>query len=247
LLPLAVVDDLDAIMIIALFLTDQLSIYALSVAGVALIALLFMNLTGFKKGAPYILIGALLWVAVLKSGVHATLAGVALGFLIPLEADKNGRSLAQEYEHGLHPWVAFFVMPVFAFANAGVPLAGGTLDALLAPLPLGIALGLFVGKQVGIFGIVYGAVKLGLATKPEELNWYKIYGAACLAGIGFTMSLFIGSLAFDDIAMANAVRMGVLMGSISSGILGAIILYHGTKAVPIAMTELEPDHPEPLR
>jgi len=247
LLALAVVDDLAAIMIIALFFTDQLSIYALSVAGVALIALLFMNLTGFKKGAPYILIGALLWVAVLKSGVHATLAGVALGFLIPLEADKNGRSLAQEYEHGLHPWVAFFVMPVFAFANAGVPLAGVTLDALLAPLPLGIALGLFVGKQVGIFGIVYGAVKLGLATKPEELNWYKIYGAACLAGIGFTMSLFIGSLAFDDIAMANAVRMGVLMGSISSGILGAIILYHGTKAVPIAMTELEPDHPEPLR
>lgn len=247
LLALAVVDDLVAIIIIALFFTESLSIYALSVAGAALVALLILNLSGIKKGAPFILLGIVLWVAVLKSGVHATLAGVALGFLIPLEADKNGRSLAQDYEHGLHPWVAYFVMPVFAFANAGVPLSGVTLDTLLAPLPLGIALGLFVGKQVGVFGIVFGAVKLGLAVKPDELSWRKIYGAACLAGIGFTMSLFIGSLAFDDIALANAVRMGVLMGSLSSGILGAIVLYRSTRGSNFNITELEPKYPEELK
>ena len=246
LLALAVVDDLAAIIIIALFFTDQLSIYALSVAGLALAGLITLNLSGFKKGAPYILLGLVLWVAVLKSGVHATLAGVALGFLIPLEADKDGRSLAHDYEHGLHPWVAYFVMPIFAFANAGVPLAGVSFETLMAPLPLGIALGLFAGKQIGIFGIVYGAVKLGLATKPDEISWQKIYAAACLAGIGFTMSLFIGSLAFDDIAMANAVRMGVLMGSIASGVLGSIVLYYATRPVPLEITELEPKYPEPL-
>ncbi len=247
LLALAVVDDLVAIIIIALFFTEQLSIAALSVSCLALVALLAMNLSGFKRGAPYILIGLVLWVAVLKSGVHATLAGVALGFLIPLEADKNGRSLATEYEHGLHPWVAFFVMPIFAFANAGVPFSGVTLDTLLAPLPLGIALGLFVGKQLGVFGVVFGAVKLGLASRPDELTWPKIYGAACLAGIGFTMSLFIGSLAFDDIALANAVRMGVLMGSIASGVLGAIILYKSTQPAAVSIQELEPKYPEPLK
>jgi len=207
LLALAVVDDLAAIIIIALFFTDQLSIYALSVAGLALAGLITMNLSGFKKGAPYILLGLVLWVAVLKSGVHATLAGVALGFLI---------------------------------------LAGVSFETLMAPLPLGIALGLFAGKQIGIFGIVYGAVKLGLATKPDEISWQKIYAAACLAGIGFTMSLFIGSLAFDDIAMANAVRMGVLMGSIASGVLGSIVLYYATRPVPLEITELEPKYPEPL-
>ena len=241
LLALAVVDDLAAIIIIALFFTDQLSIQALTVSGLALTALLGMNLTGVKKGAPYILIGIILWVAVLKSGVHATLAGVALGFLIPLEANKEGRSLANDYEHALHPWVAFFVMPIFAFANAGVPLSGVTADVLLSPLPLGIALGLFLGKQIGVFGIVYGAVKLGLATKPDELSWKKIYGAACLAGIGFTMSLFIGSLAFEDVTMANAVRMGVLMGSIASGILGSLVLYTSTRRAPIGVKEYEPE------
>lgn len=247
LLALAVVDDLAAIIIIALFFTDSLSIYALGTAALALGALLAMNLGGVKKGAPYILLGLLLWVAVLKSGVHATLAGVALGFLIPLEADKNGRSIATEYEHGLHPWVAFGVMPIFAFANAGVPLGGITLDTVLAPLPLGIAAGLFIGKQVGVFGFVYVAVKAGLATKPSDITWQKVYGAACLAGIGFTMSLFIGSLAFEDIAMANAVRMGVLMGSISSGLLGAFVLYRSAQAAPIRIDELEPEYPEPLR
>ena len=241
LLALAVVDDLAAIIIIALFFTDQLSIQALTVSGLALTALLGMNLTGVKKGVPYILIGIILWVAVLKSGVHATLAGVALGFLIPLEANKEGRSLANDYEHALHPWVAFFVMPIFAFANAGVPLSGVTVDVLLSPLPLGIALGLFLGKQIGVFGIVYGAVKLGLATKPDELSWKKIYGAACLAGIGFTMSLFIGSLAFEDVTMANAVRMGVLMGSIASGILGSLVLYTSTRRAPIGVKEYEPE------
>ena len=236
LLALAVVDDLAAIIIIALFFTEQLSVYALTVSLISLAALLAMNLYGLKRGAPYILLGIVLWVAVLKSGVHATLAGVALGFLIPLEADEDGRSLANEYEHGLHPWVAFFVMPVFAFANAGVPLSGITVEALIAPLPLGIALGLFVGKQIGVFGVVFAAVKLGLATKPQEISWRKVYGAACLAGIGFTMSLFIGSLAFEDTAMANAVRMGVLMGSIASGCLGALVLSRSKAPEKIAYT-----------
>ncbi len=247
LLALAVVDDLAAIIIIALFFTAELSVAALTVSGLALAGLLVLNISGVKKGAPYILLGLVLWVAVLKSGVHATLAGVALGFLIPLEPDQDGRSIATEYEHGLHPWVAYFVMPIFAFANAGVPLSGVTLDVLLSPLPLGIALGLFAGKQIGVFGIVFAAVKLGLATKPDEISWQKLYGTACLAGIGFTMSLFIGSLAFEDVALANAVRMGVLMGSIASGVLGAFILYRSTSSVPIPIQELEPKYPEPLR
>lgn len=234
LLALAVVDDLGAIIIIALFFTESLSFGALSIAGLALIGLAVLNARGVTKGAPYILLGLVLWTAVLKSGVHATLAGVALGFLIPLEADAKGKSLAQEYEHGLHPWVAFLVMPVFAFANAGVPLGGVSLDALLQPLPLGIAAGLFIGKQVGIFGIVWLAVKAGLAQRPPDMTWRKIYGVACLAGIGFTMSLFIGALAFETPEQANAVRIGVLMGSISSGLLGAFILARSREQTPVA-------------
>lgn len=234
LLALAVVDDLGAIIIIALFFTESLSFGALSIAGLALIGLAVLNARGVTKGAPYILLGLVLWTAVLKSGVHATLAGVALGFLIPLEADAKGKSLAQEYEHGLHPWVAFLVMPVFAFANAGVPLGGVSLDALLQPLPLGIAAGLFIGKQVGIFGIVWLAVKAGLAQRPPDMTWRKIYGVACLAGIGFTMSLFIGALAFETPEQANAVRIGVLMGSISSGLLGAFILARSRERTPVA-------------
>ncbi len=233
LLALAVVDDLGAIIIIALFFTEGLSVAALGVAAVALIGLTVLNVRGVTKGAPYILLGLVLWAAVLKSGVHATLAGVALGFFIPLEADEDGRSLASEYEHGLHPWVAFFVMPVFAFANAGVPLGGVSMEALLAPLPLGIAAGLFIGKQLGVFGVVWLAVKAGLAQRPEEMTWQKIYGVACLAGIGFTMSLFIGALAFETPEQANAVRMGVLMGSITSGLLGAFILARSRNPAPV--------------
>ena len=224
LLALAVIDDLGAIIIIALFFTEQLSIAAISVSAAALAAVLALNLSGVKRGTPYVLLGLILWVAVLKSGVHATLAGVALGFLIPLKPDAEGRSLAQEYEHGLHPWVAFLVLPMFAFANAGVPLNGLSIETLTTPLTLGIAAGLFFGKQVGIFGISVLAVYTGLAQKATEITWAKLYGAACLAGIGFTMSLFIGTLAFEDPLHQDQVRMGVLMGSLASGLLGAFVL-----------------------
>ena len=218
------VDDLAAIVIIAVFYTSSLSFLALSIAAACLAVLLAMNLLGSRNWLGYFIVGLILWAAVLKSGVHATLAGVALGFAIPFERDANGRSLALDTEHELHPWVSFMILPVFAFANAGVPLKGLSLETLLHPLSLGIAAGLFVGKQLGVFGAVWLAVKVGLAERPETLSWRKIYGAACLAGIGFTMSLFIGSLAFGDVTNQNAVRIGVLSGSILSGLMGAIVL-----------------------
>lgn len=202
---------------------------ALAAAGLFLAGLATLNLTGVKKGAPYIILGVLLWVAVLKSGVHATLAGVALGFAIPLAPDSRGRSMGESYEHGLHPWTAFLIMPVFAFANAGVPLAGLTFDDLMQPLTLGVALGLFVGKQFGIFGLVWLTVKAGLASKPDSVSWMQIYAAALIAGIGFTMSLFIGGLAFDDPEHQNLVRLGVLAGSLTSGLCGALLLAIATK------------------
>ena len=224
LLTLAVVDDLAAIVIIALFYTSSLSLAALGIAAVCLMVLLAMNLGGSRNWLGYFVVGIVLWAAVLKSGVHATLAGVALGFAIPFERDANGRSLALETEHELHPWVVFLVLPIFAFANAGVPLKGLSLDMLLNPLSLGVAAGLFLGKQLGVFGAVWLAVKAGLAQRPDSLSWRKIYGAACLSGIGFTMSLFIGSLAFEDMASQNAVRIGVITGSVLSGLMGALVL-----------------------
>lgn len=231
LLALAVVDDLAAIAIIAVFYTVNLSLAALGIAAVCLIALIAMNLRNVQIGTAYVLIGAVLWVAVLKSGVHATLAGVALGFAIPFTKNAAGKSLATTYEHGLHPWVIYLVLPIFAFANAGVPLLNITLDDLLNPLSLAIAAGLLVGKQVGVFGVVFASVKLGLANRPSELTWPRIYALSCLAGIGFTMSLFIGSLAFDTIAEQNMVRIGVIMGSLLSGILGATVLWWSTKPI----------------
>ena len=224
LLALAVVDDLAAIVIIAAFYTADLSLTALCVAGLCLVILFVLNRAGNRMGPAYVLIGLILWVAVLKSGVHATLAGVALGFAIPLAPDQYGRSMARRYEHALHPWVSFLVLPVFAFANAGVPLAGLALADVLNPLSLGIAAGLFLGKQIGVFGVVFLVVSLGLARRPPELSWLKLYAASCLAGIGFTMSLFVGGLAFDQIAEQNMVRLGVIVGSVLSGSLGAILL-----------------------
>ncbi len=224
LLTLAVVDDLAAIVIIALFYTSNLSLYALGIAAMCLVALLTLNLRGLRSGIAYIIVGLILWTAVLKSGVHATLAGVALGFAIPYAPDRSGRSLAKDWEHALHPWVSYMILPIFAFANAGVPLKGLSLEMLLNPLSLGVAAGLFVGKQIGVFGAAFAAVKLGLAVRPDVLTWRKLYGAACLAGIGFTMSLFIGSLAFEDIESQNAVRLGVIVGSLMSGLLGALVL-----------------------
>ena len=224
LLALAVVDDLVAIIIIALFYTASLAVPALIVAAAALAGLFALNLSGVRRAAPYVLIGLVLWAAVLKSGVHATLAGVALGLLIPLSPGPDGRSLAEDMERGLHSWAAFLIMPIFAFANAGVPLAGLSLSDMTQPLTLAIMLGLFIGKQVGVFGMAALAIRTGLAAAPSGASMMQLYGVALLSGIGFTMSLFIGALAFDDPAHQNLVRLGVIGGSLLSGLAGAAVL-----------------------
>ncbi|MBR9808471.1 MAG: Na+/H+ antiporter NhaA [Alphaproteobacteria bacterium] len=225
LLAIAIIDDLGAILIIAMFYTEQLSVQALGLAGLGFAGLMIMNRMGVKRIAPYILVGLFIWVCVLKSGVHATLAGVLTALAIPLAPRKEtGQSPLHKLEHGLHPWVAYMILPVFAFANAGVDLRGISLDALTGPVPLGIALGLFLGKQLGVFGLTFAAVKSGIARLPSGVNWLQIYGVACLTGVGFTMSLFIGGLAFSGAAELDQVRLGVLMGSIASGLLGYAVL-----------------------
>ena len=224
LLALAIVDDLAAIAIIAAFYTSSLSFTALGIAVVGLTVLFGMNVMGVRRVGAFIIVGLILWVAVLKSGVHATLAGVALGFAIPIKKDAEGYSPLITMKYALMPYVSFFVMPVFAFANAGVPLGGLTMEDMAAPLTLGIAAGLFIGKQIGVFGLAYGAIKLGLARPPQGATMIQMYGVSLLAGIGFTMSLFIGTLAFTDPALQNSVRLGVLAGSLLSGVLGAAIL-----------------------
>lgn len=203
----------------------------------ALAGLVILNRSGITKGASYIIFGIILWAFVLKSGVHATLAGVALGFAIPLALGKDGRSLLQDSEHALHPWVAFLIIPVFAFANAGVPLFGFSWSDLWQPLPLGIAAGLFIGKQIGVFGIVVIAIKLGLAVKPDSITYRKLYGASLLACIGFIMSLFIGGLAFEDVEHQNLVRLCVLVGSFMSGILGAAVLAYSRENIRARVSE----------
>ena len=223
LLTLAILDDLGAIVIIALFYTAELKVDYLVLALLPLIGLLVLNLRGTHRLAPAILLGVIMWFFVLKSGVHATLAGVITAFCIPL-VDRFGKSPLHALEHGLTPYVLYLIVPIFAFANAGVVLTGLAFSDLIAPLPLGIALGLIVGKQVGVFGVSYLMIKMGLARLPNGANWAHIYGVACLAGIGFTMSLFIGSLSFDDALLMNQVRLGVLSGSLVSGLLGYAVL-----------------------
>jgi NhaA family Na+:H+ antiporter len=226
LLALAIIDDLGAIVIIALFYTADLSLLALGLAAVGVAALVVMNLAGVRRLAPYVLVGVVLWVCVLKSGVHATLAGVAIGFAVPLRGGKQeGESPLSRLEHMLHPWVTYGILPVFAFANAGVPLAGLSLGTLVKPVPLGIALGLFLGKQIGVMGAAWAAVKLGLGVRPQGATWLQFYGMAVLTGIGFTMSLFIGTLAFQAPEYNTAVRIGVLSGSLVCGIAGYLVLY----------------------
>ena len=225
LLAIAIIDDLGAIAIIALFYTADLSLTALSLAGLGIGGLIALNRMGVKAITPYVLIGLFVWVCVLKSGVHATLAGVVTALAIPINGHHaQSQSPLHRIEHGLHPWVAFGILPLFAFANAGVSLAGVSLSDFLAPLPLGIAAGLVLGKQLGVFGATFLAVKAGLAKRPAGANWAHIYGVACLTGIGFTMSLFIGTLAFGDAALLDQVRLGVLGGSLLSALLGVAIL-----------------------
>lgn len=228
LLALAIIDDLGAIVIIALFYTVDLSITSISIAAAALTVLVIMNQMGVAKKAAYIIVGVVLWTSVLKSGVHATLAGVALAFTIPLnckDAEGNACSISKTMEHDLHYWVAFFVLPLFAFVNAGVDLRNVSPEQLLGPVPLGIMAGLFFGKQLGVFGFSLLAIKLKLASLPENSNWMQLYGVSVLTGIGFTMSLFIDSLAFtDDALFEYADRLAILAGSFASGILGYLVL-----------------------
>ena len=224
LLTLAVIDDLGAIVIIALFYTADLSLVSLAIAAAAAMVLLVLNRVGVVRLLPYILVGLVMWVAVLKSGVHATLAGVVVALFIPLRMEGADRAGATpplvRAERSLHGFVALVVMPVFAFANAGVYLGGLSFGDFLAPMPLGIAAGLFLGNQIGVFGLTWAGVRLGLCRLPEGVTWLHVYGAAALAGIGFTMSLFIGALAFEEPAEQAAVRLGVLSGSLLSGLVG---------------------------
>jgi len=228
---LAIIDDLGAIVIIALFYTSDLAWASIGLAAVCTAALVLLNVSGVTRIAPYVVVGTVLWVCVLKSGVHATLAGVIVALAVPLHPRVSGqRSPLLHLEHALHPWVAFLILPVFAFANAGVSLHGLSFADLLRPLPLGIALGLFVGKQIGVFGMSWLAVRLRLAAKPEGASWSQLYGAGLLAGVGFTMSLFIGTLAFEGPAAAADVRIGVLSGSLLSGLSGYLLLRFGARA-----------------
>ena len=227
LMALAIFDDLGAIVIIAIFYTSDLSIQSLVLAAVLLFVLLALNLLNVTRVAVYVLVGAALWVAVLKSGVHATLAGVALGFAIPLRSKRDpAHSPLRELEHALHPWVAFFIVPLFAFANAGVSFAGFSLGTLLAPVPLGILTGLFLGKQIGILLFCGVVIRLGWARLPEGATWAGFYGVAVLCGIGFTMSLFVASLAFEHAGpgYVAADRLGILVGSGLAAITGYLVL-----------------------
>ncbi len=223
LLGIAIIDDLGAIIAIALFYTEDLSPLSLGLGAVGFLVLLAMNRLGITRIGIYALVGTFVWTAVLKSGVHATLAGVLVALTVPLR-DAEDAPVLNRVEHQLHPWVAYFIMPVFAFANAGVPLAGLSMEQVLAPLPLGIALGLFVGKQIGVMSFSWLGVRLGLCRLPANTGWKEVYGIACLTGIGFTMSLFIGTLAFDPSEQLNAVRVGVLIASSLSAVVGMIVL-----------------------
>jgi NhaA family Na+:H+ antiporter len=224
LLSVAIFDDLGAIVVIALFYTAELSIVALMIAALFLFGLLWLNRAGVMKPAAYFLLGIALWVAVLKSGVHATLAGVALAMFIPLRVPPSSTAepLLPRLEHALHPWVAFGILPLFAFVNAGVPLTGLSVADLFQPVPLGIIVGLFAGKQIGIMAASALAVALGIAALPEGVRWPQLYGTAVLCGIGFTMSLFIASLAFEQgsIADVGLERLGIVAGSLLAGVSG---------------------------
>ena len=227
---LAIIDDLGAILIIAFFYSGDLSISYLSLILISYILLLILNKFGIKKFIPYLIIGSFMWFFTYKSGIHATIAGVLLASTIPHRAKEKDFSLLIKLEHAISPYVAFIIMPIFAFANAGVNLTGLSFSSLLAPVPLGILLGLFVGKQVGVMVISYLAVKLGAAQMPDKSNWLSLYGVSILTGIGFTMSLFVGNLAFvENTQYMDGVKIGVLSGSLLSTIFGYFILLYACK------------------
>lgn len=227
LMTLAIIDDLGAIVIIALFYTTNLSLTSLSLALVAIVVLFILQHRKVLGLTPYLLVGLFLWAAVLKSGVHATLAGVLTAFFIPFrKMPGEVKTQLEKLEEDLHPTVVFGILPLFAFANSGIPFDALTIETLTHPVPLGIALGLFFGNQFGVFGLCWLAIKLGLSELPEGVSWLQLYGVALLCGIGFTMSLFVASLAFEQGGPDFAVddRIGILLGSMASGILGYVVL-----------------------
>ena len=228
---LAIIDDLGAILIIAFFYSGDLSVSYLSLILISYIFLLVLNKVGVKKFLPYLLIGSFMWFFTYKSGIHATIAGVLLASTIPHRVKEKDFSLLIKLEHAISPYVAFMIMPIFAFANAGVSLGGLSLSSLMQPVPLGILLGLFVGKQVGVMIFSFIAVKSGAAEMPNNSSWLSLYGVSVLTGIGFTMSLFVGNLAFaDNIQYIDGVKIGVLAGSLLSTLIGYFILLFSTKA-----------------
>lgn len=233
LMALAIFDDLGAILIIAFFYTDNLSLFSLLFASAAIFVLFIMNKLEVLSLGLYLLVGAIMWICVLKSGVHATLAGIILAFMIPLNAMNEKRkrvSPSKTLESFIHYWVAFAILPIFAFVNAGIDLRDMNIEKITGAVPLGIILGLFIGKQLGVFSFVYIAVKLRLAKLPTNVSWIQIYGVSVLTGIGFTMSLFIDSLAYNDSNIYFYTdRLAILIGSILSGALGYLILRNFTK------------------
>jgi NhaA family Na+:H+ antiporter len=221
---LAIIDDLGAIIVIAVFYTAELSWVSLGVALAAMSVLVTLNLAGVQRVIWYVLVGIVLWVFVLKSGVHATLAGVALALAIPFKTGPAGDSPLLRIEHELAPWVSFGIMPLFGFANAGLSFADLSLSSMVEPVPLGIAAGLFLGKQIGVFGSAALVIRGGWAQLPAGASWLALYGTSILTGIGFTMSLFIGTLAFGESEHETTMRLGVLVGSALSGLAGAAVL-----------------------
>ena len=235
LMTLAIIDDLGAIIVIAVFYSSELSGVSLLLAAACLIVLIAMNRMGVIKVAPYMIVGLILWVCVLKSGVHATLAGVTLAFCIPLRTKNSETSPLMSIEHALHPWVAYAILPLFAFANAGVSLAGVSMHSFVSHVPMGIAAGLLIGKTLGVFGLTWIAIKTGMAALPAGANWGQVFGVAILCGIGFTMSLFVGSLAFvagsDYVGMD---RLGILTGSILAALIGYGVTLFFSRKQPLA-------------
>ena len=243
LLAIAVIDDIGAITVIALFYSGEIKTDMLIGAAVVYAALFAVNRMRLASGMPYVILTVIMWVFVLKSGVHATLAGVAAGMMIPTQT-REGTNLLYEMEHSLHKWVAFMVIPIFGFANAGVSLIGVSPAMILEPLPLGIALGLLIGKQIGIVGMAWIGVKAGFASLPDGVGWRKIHGLSLLAAIGFTMSLFIGGLAFDDPSQVDAVKIGVLGGSLIAALTGFFAL---KSALPDEVADEAMDEPQPAK
>lgn len=234
LLSVAIFDDIGAIIIIAVFYSQDLSTMSLTVALAGLVVLFFLNRFSIRHQSIYVIVGIIVWAAVLKSGVHATLAGFIVAWFIPINVrNEDGHPMLLHMEHGLQPWVAFMILPIFAFANAGVNLIGLSMNDVFNPITLGIAAGLFLGKQLGIFGACWLAIKMGLTKLPKDTTWSQLYGVCVLCGIGFTMSLFIGSLAFEGQSLEyhNNVKLGVLIGSILSAVLGAVIIKKSQKNV----------------